>query len=187
MVKKKTCVFISGQGTNLRNLIHHSRISNFPIKISLIVSNNKKAGGIDYAKKFKIPYILVNSKIKNYENKILLNLKKHKINFICLAGYMKIISSNLIKNYKKKIINIHPSLLPKFKGLNTYARMIKSQEIKAGCTVHYVNEKLDSGDTIIRKLFYINDKDNENTLKTKTQELEYRAFPEAIIKVFRNT
>ena len=187
MVKKKACVFISGQGTNLRNLIHHSRASNFPIKISLIISNNKKAGGIDYAKKFKIPYILVNSKIQNYENKILLCLKKHKINFICLAGYMKIVSYGLIKKYKKKIINIHPSLLPKFKGLNTYARMIKSQETKAGCTVHYVNEKLDGGNTIIRKLFFIKNKDDEKTLKTKTQKLEYRAFPEAIIKVFRNT
>ena len=100
---------------------------------------------------------------------------------------MKIVSNNLIKNYKKKIINIHPSLLPKFKGLNTYARMIKSHEIKAGCTVHYVDENLDGGDTIIRKLFFIKNMDDENTLKTKTQKLEYRAFPEAIIKVFRNT
>tara|TARA_B100001057_G_scaffold175501_1_gene176166 strand:+ start:2040 stop:2603 length:564 start_codon:yes stop_codon:yes gene_type:complete len=185
MVKKKTCVFISGQGSNLRNLIHYSRDSNFPIKISLVISDNKKAKGIMYAKKFKIPYIFINTKIKNYENKIILNLKKHKISFICLAGYMKIISNKLIKNYKKKIINIHPSLLPKFKGLNTFSRILKNKEVKTGCTVHYVNEKLDSGSRIIQKSFFINSKDNELILKKKTQQLEYRSFPEAVINIFR--
>ena len=127
MVKVKTCVFISGQGSNLKNLILQSRNSSFPIKISLVVSNNKKAYGLNYAKINNIPYIFVNTKIKNYENKILLNLKKYKISFICLAGYMKIISSNLIKNYKKKIINIHPSLLPKYKGLNTFSRILNNK------------------------------------------------------------
>tara|TARA_Y100000816_G_scaffold41373_1_gene26042 strand:- start:26769 stop:27332 length:564 start_codon:yes stop_codon:yes gene_type:complete len=186
MVKKKTCVFISGQGSNLKNLIYNSRDSNFPIKISLVICNNEKAPGITYAKKYKIPYILVDSKFKNYENKVLLSLKRYKITFICLAGYMKIISSKLIKNYQKKIINIHPSLLPKFKGLNTYSRMLKNNEIEGGCTVHYVNEKLDSGSTIIKKKFFINPSDDEKNLKKKTQILEYRALPEAIIKIFRN-
>ena len=130
MVKKKTCVFISGQGSNLKNLILRSRDSSFPIKICLVISNNQKAFGINYAKKYKIPYVIINSKYKNYENKIILNLKKYNISFICLAGYMKIISLNLIKNYQKKIINIHPSLLPKFKGLNTFSRMIKSKKKK---------------------------------------------------------
>lgn len=186
MVKKNTCVFISGQGTNLGNLINYSRDNNFPIKVSLIISNNKKAYGINYAKKYNIPYIFINTKSKSYENRVLLYLKKHKIAFICLAGYMKIISSIIIKNYRKKIINIHPSLLPKFKGLNTFTRILESKEIKAGCTVHYVNEKLDSGSMIVQKEFFIENKDNEKTLKNKTQKLEYRAFPEAIIKIFRN-
>ena len=186
MVKRNTCVFISGHGSNLKNLILHSRDSIFPIKISLVVSNNKNANGIKYAKKYKIPYVFVNSKLKNYENKILLNLKKYKISFICLAGYMKIITNSLIKNYRRKIINIHPSLLPKFKGLNTFSRMLKNKEKKAGCTVHYVNEKLDSGSMIIQKNFIINNYDDEKILKIKTQKLEYRAFPEAIIKIFRN-
>ena len=187
MVKRNTCVFISGQGSNLRNLINHSRSKNFPIKISLVISNDKYAYGVNYAKKFKIPYIIIDTNIKSYEKKILLNLKKYNISFICLAGYMKIISNNLIKSYPKKIINIHPSLLPKFKGLNTFSRMLKSKEKKGGCTVHYVNEKLDSGNTIVRKSFFINPKDNEPELKKKTQTLEYKAFPEAIIKIFRNT
>ena len=179
MVKKKTCVFISGKGSNLKNLISHSRDNNFPIKISLILCDNRNANGIKYAKKYNIPYFFINTKIKNYENKILINLKNYKINFICLAGYMKIISNKIIKNFKKKIINIHPSILPKYKGLNTYARMLKNKEVKAGCTVHYVNEKLDNGKIIIKKMFYISSEDDERLLKQKTQRLEYKAFPEA--------
>ena len=151
-----------------------------------MISNNRKAYGINYAKKYKIPYVFINSTIKSYENKIFLYLKKYKISFICLAGYMKVVSAKLTKKYQKKIINVHPSLLPKFKGLNTFSRMLKSGEIKAGCTVHYVNEKLDSGSAIIQKKFFIEGDDNEKTLKFKTQKLEYNAFPEAIIKVFRN-
>ena len=184
MVKRKTCIFISGQGSNLKNLIRNSRDNNFPIKISLVICDNKKAYGIKYAKQHKVPYIFVNSKIRNYENKILFSLRKYNISFICLAGYMKIISNNLIKNYHKKIINVHPSLLPKFKGLNTFSRMLKNRESKAGCTVHYVNNKLDNGKTIVQKSFFINSKDNLYTMKKKTQKLEYRAFPEAIIKIF---
>ena len=186
MVKRKTCIFISGKGSNLKNLIYHSRDRNFPIQISLVISDNKEANGVNYAKKYKIPYIFINTKIKSYENKILLNLRKYNISFICLAGYMKIVSNKIINIFKKKVINIHPSLLPKFKGLNTFERVLKSKEIKTGCTVHYVNNKLDDGDVIIRKFFYLNSNDNEKTLKQKTQLLEYKAYPEAIIKIFRN-
>ena len=186
MVKKNTCVFISGKGTNLNNLISYSRDNSFPIKISLVVCNNKNAYGINYAKKYKIPYILINTNFKNYENQILFNLKKYKISLICLAGYMKIISKSLINNFRGKIINIHPSLLPKFKGLNTFSRMLKNKEKKAGCTVHFVNKKLDSGVKITQKNFFINNKDDEKILKIKTQKLEYRAYPEAIIKIYRH-
>ena len=185
MVKKKTCIFISGQGSNLKNIIYHSRDKIFPISVNLIITNNKNANGIIHAKKYNIPYVYINTNRKDYENEIILNLKKHKITFICLAGYMKIISSKIINLFRKKIINIHPSLLPKFKGLNTFARVIKDNEKKTGCTVHYVNNKLDEGDTIIKKSFDISSYDNEKTLKQKTQILEYRAYPEAIIKIFR--
>ena len=186
MVKKKTCIFISGQGTNLKNLIFHSRDKSFPIKISLVISDNKGAYGINYAKKFKIPYLYINTKHKSHENKILIYLKRYKISFICLAGYMKILSKKIIRNFEKKIINIHPSLLPKFKGLDTFSRVLKNKEKKTGCTVHYVNEKLDDGSIIIKKSFFLTSHENEKTLKQKTQELEYKAYPEAIINIFRN-
>ena len=186
MVKKNSCIFISGKGSNLRNLILRSRDDNFPINIKLVITNKKNANGIIFAKKNSIPYMIVNTKLKFYEDQILLSLKRNKINLVCLAGYMKIISNNFIKKYGKKIINIHPSLLPKFKGLNTFVRVLKNNEKKTGCTVHYVNEKLDSGHIILQKSFYINSNDNEKTLKQKTQKLEYQVFPEAIIRMYRN-
>jgi len=185
MVKIKTCVFISGQGSNLNNLISRSRDKSFPIEICLVISNNKNAKGLNYAKKYRIPFVIINTNFKNHEKTILFFLKKYQISFICLAGYLKIISSKIINNYKKKIINIHPSLLPKFKGLNTFSKILKNNEKKTGCTVHYVNSKLDDGDIIIKKSFYLSTNDNENSIKKKTQLLEYKAYPEAIIKIFR--
>ena len=152
----------------------------------MVLSNNKNAKGLHFAKKYNIPYKIINTKFKNSENAILKNLKKYKISFICLAGYMKIISNKIINNFEKKIVNIHPSLLPKFKGLNTYLRVLKKKEIKTGCTVHFVNDKLDDGKIIVKKFFYLSSDENESTLKKKTQSLEYKAYPEAIIKIFRN-
>ena len=186
MVKKKACVFISGEGSNLRNLLKRSRDYNFPITIKLVISNNSKARGINFAKKYSIPYLIINTKLRNFENLILNNLKKNGINIICLAGYMKIISKKFLRSFKKQIINIHPSLLPKFKGLDTFKRILKKKEIKTGCTVHFVNEKLDAGKIVAQKSFYISKSDNVNTLKDKTQKLEYKIFPEAIIKIYRN-
>tara|TARA_B100001121_G_scaffold260173_1_gene239549 strand:- start:621 stop:923 length:303 start_codon:yes stop_codon:yes gene_type:complete len=99
---------------------------------------------------------------------------------------MKILSKKFLRYYGKKVINIHPSLLPKFKGLNTFYKVLKNKEKKTGCTVHYVDEKLDSGKIISQRSFYIESTDNEEILKNKTQRLEYLVFPESIIKIFRN-
>jgi len=185
MVKKRACVFISGYGTNLRSLIINSRNRNFPINISLVVCDKWSAKGILYAKKNSIPYLIINTKKRNFENILLKEIKKYKISLICLAGYMKILSKKFLKNYGKKIINIHPSLLPKFKGLNTFERVLKNNEKKTGCTVHYVNEKLDNGKNIIQKSFFIKKNDTIKILKEKTQKLEHKAFSEAIIKIYR--
>ena len=186
MVKKNACIFISGKGSNLKNLILRSRDYSFPVSIKLVISDQKKALGLLHAKKNSIPYIIIDTNSRNYENKIIKDLKKYNIYLICLAGYMKILSKKFLKNYGKKVINIHPSLLPKFKGLNTFSRILKNKEKKTGCTVHYVNEKLDNGKIISQKFFFIESDDNEEKLKIKTQKLEYLVFPESIIKIFRN-
>ena len=185
MVKINTCVFISGKGTNLKRLILNSNNYNFPIKIKLVVSSKKNAEGLKLAKKWSIPYLILNKNQSLSENKTLVKLKTHKINLILLAGYMRILSKRFVRLFGKTIINIHPSLLPKFKGLNTYERVLKNKERKTGCTVHFVNEKLDGGKIILKKFFYVNEKDNVATLKKKTQILEYNAYSEAIIRVVK--
>ena len=112
-----------------------------------------------------IPLLIINTHHRLFENKVLLLLKKYNISIICLAGYMKIISKRFLEQFKKNVINIHPSLLPKFKGLDTFNRVLKNKEIKTGCSVHYVNEKLDAGKIIIRKSFFIH-KDDKGNLKS---------------------
>ena len=185
MVKINTCVFISGKGSNLRKLILNSNTYNFPIKIKLIVSNNKNAEGLNFAKKWSIPYFIINNSQNLSENKMLIKLKNKKIDLILLAGYMKILSKKFIRSFGKSIINIHPSLLPKFRGLNTFEKVLMKKEKKTGCTVHFVTEKLDDGKIILKKFFYINKKDNIATLKKKTQSLERMAFSEALIKIIK--
>ena len=186
MVKINACVFISGRGSNLKSIIKSSRNYNFPIKVALIISDNPKALGIKYAKKYNIPYNFYDSKNKNlFEKKCLIELKRRKIKFLCLAGFMKILSKNFIKNFKYKIINIHPSLLPKLKGLDTHRRALKNNEKFTGCTVHYVNSKLDSGKIILQKKISIKKNDNEESLKKRVLKYENKLYPKAIISIFR--
>jgi len=185
MGKINTCIFISGKGTNLEKLIINSKQYNFPIKIKLIVCNNKNAEGLKLARKWQIPYLIFQNSQNLTENKILIKLKNYKINLILLAGFMKILSKKFIRSFGKTILNIHPSLLPKFKGLNTFEKVLKNKEKKTGCTVHFVTEKLDEGKIILKKFFYLNKIDDVVSLKKKTQKLEYNAFSEAIIKIIK--
>ena len=182
--KVLTAVFISGKGTNLKKLIQFSKTKNSPIKISLIVSSNSKAEGLKYSLKYKIKKYVVAINDRNFEDKILKNLKINKIQFICLAGYMKILSKKFIKNFKGKIINIHPSLLPKYKGLNTHEKVIKNKEKYTGCTVHYVNDKLDSGKIILQKKIKIFKNDNPKSIKRRVLNEEHQAYYKAILKIF---
>ena len=182
--KVLTAVFISGKGTNLKKLIQFSKTKNSPIKISLIVSSNSKAEGLKYSLKYKIKKYVVAINDRNFEDKILKNLKINKIQFICLAGYMKILSKKFIKNFKGKIINIHPSLLPKYKGLNTHEKVIKNKEKYTGCTVHYVNDKLDSGKIILQKKIKIFKNDNPKSIKRRVLNEEHQTYYKAILKIF---
>ena len=183
--KIKTAVFISGTGSNLNSLIKFSKLKKSPISINLIVSNNPKSKGLQYGKRLKIKRKIFNFENKSIaEKKIILELKKNKINFICLAGFMKILSKNFIKSFEGKILNIHPSLLPRFKGLNTHERVIKNNETYSGCTVHFVNSKLDSGKIILQKKVRINKNDTPKTLSKRILIQEHKLYPEAILKIF---
>ena len=183
--KTKTAVFISGKGSNLKSLIKFSRTSKSPISINFIISNNSKAKGLNYAKKFKIKKKVLNFKNKNLSEKKLLSiLKINNINMICLAGFMKILSGNFIKKFKGKILNIHPSLLPKYKGLNTHKRALNNKEKYSGCTVHFVNAKLDSGKIILQKKVKISKNETEVSLAKKILAEEHKLYTKAILKVF---
>jgi len=184
--KVRTAVFISGTGSNLNALIKFSKTNKSPISINLIVSNNSKARGLDYAKIYKIKKKVLNFKNKNLsENKLLSIFKINSIEMICLAGFMKILSKNFIKKFKGKILNIHPSLLPKYKGLNTHERALNNQEKYSGCTVHFVNSKLDSGEIILQKKVKISKKETVSSLAKKVLAQEHKLYPKAILKVIR--
>ena len=182
--KTKVAVFISGTGSNLKNLIKFSNKKNSPISVNLIISNTKKAKGLRYAKKYNIEKKVLNfNNNKINEKKNLDFLIKKEINFICLAGFMKILSKNFIKKFKGKIINIHPSLLPNYKGLNTHQRVIKNNENFSGCSVHYVTTKLDSGKIIMQKKVKISRKDTAISLRKKILKKEYQLYPAALKKI----
>ncbi len=184
--KTRSAVFISGTGTNLKNLINFSHKINSPISIKIIISNNKKAKGLKYSNQYKIKKQIINFKNHKFaEKKILKILFKEKINFICLAGFMKILSKNFIKKFKGKILNIHPSLLPKYKGLNTHARALQNRDKFSGCTVHLVNSKLDSGKIIMQEKVKITKKDTTFSLKRKVLKKEHKLYPAAIKKILR--
>ena len=185
--KTNVAVFISGRGSNLKNLIKYSKSKNSLIKIKLVVSNKINAKGLTFAKKNKIKYFTINCKNNNIsEKKILKKLLIYKIELICLAGFMKIISENFIKKFKKPILNIHPSLLPKYKGLNTYKKVLKNKEKFSGSTVHLVTKRLDSGKIILQKKVKILKKDNVATLEKKILRIEHKLYPKAINKFLLN-
>ena len=184
--KIRTSVFISGKGTNLNNLIKFSKKKNSPINICYVISNKKKAYGLKFAKNNRIKLKIVNFENKQDIDDLLKILNQNKIKLICLAGFLKILSKKFIRSFDGKIINIHPSLLPKYKGLNTYRKVLENKEKYTGCTVHYVNEKLDDGKIILQKKVKILKKDNIKSLKRRVQKLEYQVYPKSIKKIFSN-
>jgi len=182
--KINIAVFISGNGSNFKSLILNSLKKKSKYEIKLVISNKAKAKGLKYARKFKIKKKIINYlNKKNAEKTILDELKKNKIDLVCLAGFMKILSNNLIKKFRGKIINIHPSLLPKYKGLNTHQRAINNKEKYSGCTVHYVNSRLDSGKIILQKKVRILKKDTSHKLAKRVLKQEHILYLKALRKV----
>jgi len=142
---------------------------------------------LNYANKSKINNVFIkDSNKKSFEDRLLKLLKKNNIDLICLAGFMKILSGTFIRKFNKPILNIHPSLLPKYKGLNTHNRAIQNKDKYSGATVHIVNEKLDSGKIIIQKKVKILKSDTGKSLQKKVLKIEHKIYPNAIIKLFTN-
>ena len=181
--KMGIAVFISGTGSNLKNLINFSKKKK-QFKIKLVVSNKKDAKGLIFSIQNNINTKVYYFKKRSKDEKKILNiLLKEKIQIICLAGFMKILSKNFIKKFNGKIINIHPSLLPNYKGLNTHKRVLDNNEKFSGCTVHFVNSKLDSGKIILQKKVKILKNDTPKKLQKRILKQEHKIYPKALLMI----
>ena len=184
MTKHPIGVFVSGRGSNLESIINVSKDLNFPGKIIVVFSDKSEAKAMELAYENNIDAISLDVndfKDKNeFEDEILRLIEPYNLKLVCLAGYMKILSKKFIDKFPGKIINIHPSLLPKYKGLNTHRRAIENKETVAGCTVHYVNENIDDGEIVLQKEVRIDNHDTEQTLADKVLKEEHLIYPEAI-------
>ena len=182
--KKKIAVFISGRGSNLKNLINYSKLKKSSFKVCLVLSNKSNAKGLKYAKINKIKKYVFEKRLSLFEKKALKLIKKFNINIVCLAGFMRILTPLFLKRVKIPVINIHPSLLPRLRGLNTHSRAIKAKHKYSGCTVHFVNDKLDSGKIILQKKVKISKNETKDSLAKKILIQEHKLYPKAILKVF---
>ena len=177
----KIAVFVSGNGSNLQSLIDTNKIKNeHSLDIAVVFSNNKDALALKRAEKNNIPFFILDpnefSSRENFDEAIINKLKMFDFNLLVLAGYMRILSEKFIKEYENKIINLHPSLLPKYPGLNTHAKVIKNKEIYHGATVHFVDSGLDTGQIIGFSKFEVKNYDLE-LLEQKVHELEHKLLP----------
>ena len=180
MGKLKVVVLISGRGSNLKAIINKCSKKNVLAKVIGIISNNSNASGLKLTGDFK--KIIIDNKLskKRFETELQNNLEKLKPDLICLAGFMKILSPFITKKWKNKIINVHPSLLPSFKGLNTHERALKAGVKKSGCTIHFVDESLDGGPIIAQVETPINKKMSSKELSEKILKMEHKIYPEVV-------
>jgi phosphoribosylglycinamide formyltransferase-1 len=177
-------VLISGEGTNLQSIIDACRIDAFPSEIRLVISNKGDAHGLIRAQNYNIPTRVVSHKDylskADFEQTLLSILAEYDIDLICLAGFMRILSPFFVSHWAGRLINIHPSLLPKYQGLNTHERAVQSGDTESGCTVHYVTENVDDGGIILQRTVAITPSDTPQSLAAKVLEQEHIAYPAAI-------
>ena len=177
----RLAVLCSGNGTNIENILR----SCWEDEVVIMIHNVENCGAVKRANKFGIPHCFIEHED---EDLMIMTLKAMDVDLIILAGYMRILSKKFVDSFDK-IINVHPSLLPKYKGLNTVQRALDAGDTVVGCTVHYVTEELDSGDIIYQGLVDVEPNDTVKTLTRKIQRQEYSILPEAIrlIKNHANT
>lgn len=179
----KLTVLASGRGSNLQSIIDKLHLSKKNIKISCVICNNKEAKALKIAEKYSIPFYLIDENRynkKEYEEILIKKVNSHDIDLIVLAGYMKILSAKFVNNFKDSIINIHPSLLPAFPGLNAQKQAIDYGVKISGCTVHFVNARVDAGPIIKQKAVKVEEKEDEESLSKKILKDEHKLLPEVI-------
>lgn len=184
MEKKNLAVFISGRGSNMVSIMEACEAADFPAKISVVVSNKPGATGLEIAEQAGIATECIDHTLfktrEEFETEILNSLQNYEVDLIVLAGFLRVLTPLFIKAWEGRILNIHPSLLPDYKGLNTHARAIADGRTEAGCTVHYVVPELDSGETLIQRSVPILNGDTPEILSARVLEQEHIAYPLAI-------
>jgi phosphoribosylglycinamide formyltransferase-1 len=177
-------ILISGRGSNMLNLVNASQRGLINSKIKIVISNNKNSNGIDKAKRKNIKTKIINQKEyeskKDFENALSNTLKNEDVELVCLAGFMSILSKNFLKDWNKKVINIHPSLLPSFRGKNAVKQALENKVKTAGCSVHFVDEGIDTGEIISQERVPVLSNDNEETLGKKILKKEHGLYIKVI-------
>jgi formyltetrahydrofolate-dependent phosphoribosylglycinamide formyltransferase len=174
-------ILISGRGSNMLNIVDACNNKTLSSKVKIIISNNKNSTGLAKVKKKGIKTKIIHeNQIKKFEKKLSQILFEEKINLICLAGFMRILSEEFLCNWKKKVINIHPSILPAFRGLNAVKQAIEKKVKYSGCTIHYVDKGIDTGEIIDQRIVKVLKTDNEKKLAKKILKEEHILYIKVI-------
>ena len=181
---KNLGILLSGRGSNFEAIAQNVVVGNIPdARIAIVISNRSDAGGLAAAKRLGLETAVISSKGKareEHDKEVVAELRKHSVDLICLAGYMRLLSPWFVKQFPQRILNIHPSLLPAFPGLEAQQQAFAYGVKIAGCTVHFVDEELDHGPIIVQKAVPVHDSDDEHTLAARILEQEHLAYSEAI-------
>ncbi len=187
MIKTKIAILISGRGSNMRSIVQACEDPNFPAEVVLVLSNKIDAEGLKFAAEKKIKTAFVNhrefSSREDFDKKVSEEIAKPGAQFVCLAGFMRLLSPWFVERWFDKLINIHPSLLPEFKGADAVGDAIKAGAKKSGCTVHFVREEMDSGPIIMQAEVEVLASDTKETLAAKILKEEHRIYPESLKKI----
>ena len=183
-------ILISGRGSNMLNIVNASQRGLINSKVKIVISNNKNSIGIDKAKRKNIKTKIINQKDyeskKDFENALTNTLKNQNVDLVCLAGFMSILSKNFLKDWNRKVINIHPSLLPSFRGKNAVKQALEQRVKTAGCSVHFVDEGIDTGEIISQEKVPVSSNDDEETLGKKILKKEHVLYIKVIKELERN-
>jgi phosphoribosylglycinamide formyltransferase 1 len=187
VIRKRTSIFISGRGSNMSALVEAARRPDFPAEIVLVLSNRPDAAGLALAKSFGVATAAVDHKIyagrEEFERSLQLLLDIHRIELICLAGFKRVLSPSFVERWSGRVINIHPSLLPEFRGLDTHRRALDAGAKIHGCTVHFVEPELDAGPIIAQEAVPVMDDDTPESLAARVLEKEHEIYPQALALV----
>lgn len=184
-MKKRVAILISGRGSNMTALIEAAKAKDYPAEIALVVSNRPDAAGLDRARSCGIPTAVIDHTTfggdrETFEQALDRQLREQRIDLVCLAGFMRLLTPWFVNRWSGRMLNIHPSLLPQFKGLHTHRRALEAGVKRHGATVHFVVAEMDAGPIVIQDSVAVHDNDTEETLAARVLELEHQIYPRAL-------